>query len=288
MTAVFIKENLLKEINYWLSVVEVSTQNLGFIRLFDQHIICEDFFAGLLNIAFGWQLELMEKQQTAVDLIDKSRNMLFQVTANSDRRKIQNTICKFTQKYHEPSLNKLRFLIIGKRKKYKKAFDVPLQIPFDAQDDIWDIPRLIEKFRHFDTKLLQAVGEYVTNEMSNTTTVTEQVMRERQLIYDSFQTFFNSLFFASKNEDKGTIVSKFKSDTERLPFLGMPDVESFQAELVSNALILGRLENRLNGRESKIPNDKFYKWTSEEADLINWFGDQKKRLVDIFRPYLSV
>jgi len=288
MTAMFIKENLLKEINHCLSVVVVSTQNLGFIRLFDQNIICEDFFAGLLNTAFGWHLELMEKQQTAVDLIDKSKNMVFQVTASSDRRKIQSTINKFAQKYHEPSLNKLRFLIIGKRKKYKKAFDVPLQIPFDSQDDIWDIPRLIEKFRYFDTNLLQAVGKYVTSEMSNTTTVTEQVMRERQLIYDSFQTFFNSHFFARKNEDRGTIVSKFKSDTERLPFLGMPNVESFRAELVSNALILRRLEDKLNGRESKIPNDKFYKWTSEEADLINWFGDQKKRLVDIFRPYLSV
>ena len=79
MTAVFIKEDLLKEINYRLSVVVVSTQNLGFLNLFDQNIICEDFFAGLLNTAFGWQLELMEKQQTAVDLIDKSRDMLFQV-----------------------------------------------------------------------------------------------------------------------------------------------------------------------------------------------------------------
>lgn len=113
MSAVLNKENLLKEINYRLTIVEISTRNLGFQNLFDQNIICEDLFAGLLNTAFGWQLELLPKQQTAVDLIDRSTHLLFQVTASCDRRKIQSTIDKFSQKYHEPFLYKLRFLIIG-------------------------------------------------------------------------------------------------------------------------------------------------------------------------------
>lgn len=288
MSAVLNKENLLKEINYRLTIVEVSTRNLGFQNLFDQNIICEDFFAGLLNTAFGWQLELLAKHQTAVDLIDQSTQMLFQVTASRERKKIQSTIDKFSKKYNEPSLYKLRFLIIGQRRKYRIPFNVPSQITFGYQDDIWDMPLLLDRFRRLDTNALQLIAKYMNHEMVATPTSADKVRSERLRIYDAFKTFFKNIASADKNEDKGAIISQFKIDTDLLPFLGMPDVEALRSDLVSKAWNLQRLEDRLNGRESQIPGDKFRQWTSEEANLINWFYGQKKGLVDVFRPYLSI
>ena len=124
--------------------------------------------------------------------------------------------------------------------------------------------------------------------MVATPTSTDQVRSERLRIYDAFKTFFSNIASADKNEDKGAIISQFKIDTDRLPFLGMPDVEALRGDLVSKAWNLKRLEDKLNGRESQIPGDKFRRWTSEEANLINSFDGQKKGLVDVFRPYLSI
>ena len=150
------------------------------------------------------------------------------------------------------------------------------------------MPRLLDRFRRLDTNSLQCIAKYMNHEMVATPTSTDQVRSERLRIYDAFKTFFSNIASADKNEDKGAIISQFKIDTDRLPFLGMPDVEALRGDLVSKAWNLKRLEDKLNGRESQIPGDKFRRWSSEEANLINWFDGQKKELVDVFRPYLSI
>ncbi|HIJ66356.1 MAG TPA: SMEK domain-containing protein [Candidatus Hydrogenedentes bacterium] len=288
MSAVFAKENFLKEINNGLAKIEISIRNLGFQGLFDQNVLCEGFFAGLLNTAFGWNLELLPRQQIAVDLIDRCQHLLFQVTASRERRKIQSTIDKFSREFDQPSSYHLRFLIIGQRAKYRKPFKVPSPIRFEEQNDIWDVPRLLERFRRLDTDTLQRIAGYVKREICSSATQDNHVLSERRRIYDAFVALFEELSTAGASADKEAIISQFKSDTAQLPFLGMRGVAELRDKAVSKVRILRRLENRLNNRESQIPNDKFQQWTAEEANLLNWFDEQGKGLVNLFLPYLSI
>jgi hypothetical protein len=154
------RENLIKQITYQLSCLEVSTRNRGLQGLFDQNVIAEQFFAELLNTAFGYNLKLLPKNQVGVDLRDCDKQFVVQVTSTSARKKIQKTIY-FVREHKNYAFYRLKILIIGKKPKYKKPFAEQEKIEFDPQKDIWDIPFILNKMRSLSTNDLHRCNEFL-------------------------------------------------------------------------------------------------------------------------------
>lgn len=159
------KENLIKQITDSLSWIEVSTRNRGLQGLFDQHVISEHFFAELLNTAFGWSLKLLPKNQAAVDLRDCVNHLVIQVTATSDRKKIEYAIAQFAKERENFVPYKLVILIVGKKKKYRKPFAKQKEIGFNPNKDLWDVPDILIKFRSLDTAAVQRIAEFLKREV---------------------------------------------------------------------------------------------------------------------------
>ncbi|MFR7839157.1 MAG: SMEK domain-containing protein [Blautia massiliensis (ex Durand et al. 2017)] len=78
---------------------------LNAVNLYDINIIAEDFFPGLLNLIYGYELKNanhLEKNAPAIDLIDRKNRIAVQVTSDNSSTKIRHTIAEFNknQAYH--------------------------------------------------------------------------------------------------------------------------------------------------------------------------------------------
>jgi hypothetical protein len=249
------KEDLIKQITDNLSWIEVSTRNRGLQGLFDQHVISEHFFAGLLNIAFGWSLELLPKNQAAVDLRDRVNHRVIQVTGTSDRKKIEYTIAQFARERENFASYALAILIIGRKGKYRKRFAGQEEIDFNPQEDLWDVPDLLSKVRSLDTAALQRIAEFLKRELKGDPRIAAELREERLRMYERFKAFFTDLARTAARE-KGGLITDFKNHTDQVSFLGMPEVDALRSEIISRAWTLQRVEARLNGREIGGRDDK--------------------------------
>ena len=284
---VIAREDLIKQITDDLSWMEVSTRNRGLQGLFDQHVISEHFFAGLLNTAFEWSIELLPKNQAAVDLRDRVNHRVIQVTGTSDRKKIEHTIAQFDRERENFASYALTILVIGQKAKYRKPFAGQKKIDFNPQEDLWDIPDLLSKMRSLNTAALQRVAEFLKRELKGAPLIADELRDERLRMYERFKSFFKDLARVATRK-KGGLITDFKDQTDQVSFLGMPEVGTLRSEIISRAWALKRVEAKLNGRESRLPPEDYHRWTDQEAELLKWFDEKRAELKMFFLPYCSV
>ena len=99
------KEVYLKTIAENLALLSREVSILNAVNLYDINIIAEDFFPGLLNLIYGYELKNanhLEKNAPAIDLIDRKNRIAVQVTSDNSSTKIRHTIAEFNknQAYH--------------------------------------------------------------------------------------------------------------------------------------------------------------------------------------------
>lgn len=89
------KEVYLKTIAENLALLSREVSILNAVNLYDINIIAEDFFPGLLNLIYGYELKNanhLEKNAPAIDLIDRKNRIAVQVTSDNSSTKIRHTI----------------------------------------------------------------------------------------------------------------------------------------------------------------------------------------------------
>lgn len=163
------REEYIKKISSALGYLQSELDSLNSINLYDINIISEDFFAGLLNLIYKCQLQNAnheKKDAKAIDLFDKEKKITVQVTSENDSRKIQETIKKFIECKLYADYDRLVFLLLRKKKQYRKKFDTKGLFHFDKQRDIIDITDLTQAIRALDTETLRKVDEYCAVEIN--------------------------------------------------------------------------------------------------------------------------
>ncbi len=105
------REIYLKNIADSLALLskEVTVRNA--INLYDINIVAEDFFPGLLNLIYGYELRNinhLEKNAAAIDLFDPKNKLSIQVTSDNDSSKIKHTIKEFKEKESYKIYNRLK------------------------------------------------------------------------------------------------------------------------------------------------------------------------------------
>ena len=130
----------------------------------------EDFYCGLLNAAFGWQLGNLNALQmnfAAIDLADGKNRLAIQVTSTEGRKKVQDTLDRFFEKQLEKDYDRLIVLIIGEKPNFRGAFALDGELDFDAERDIWDTEILSKKLEALPEDRLAAVDAYLRKELPN-------------------------------------------------------------------------------------------------------------------------
>ena len=164
------KEVYLKNIAENLALLSREVSILNAVNLYNINIIAEDFFPGLLNLIYGYELKNanhLEKNAPAIDLIDQKNRIAVQVTSDNSSTKIKHTIEEFnkSQAYH--LYDRLVVLILTQKKKYSSNFDTQGLFSFEKARDIWDVEKLIKDIRELETAQIKNVSDYLSEELYN-------------------------------------------------------------------------------------------------------------------------
>ena len=164
------KEVYLKNIAENLALLSREVSILNAVNLYDINIIAEDFFPGLLNLIYGYELKNanhLEKNAPAIDLIDQKNRIAVQVTSDNSSTKIKHTIEEFnkSQAYH--FYDRLVVLILTQKKKYSSNFDTQGLFSFEKTRDIWDVEKLIKDIRELETVQIKKISDYLSEELYN-------------------------------------------------------------------------------------------------------------------------
>jgi len=159
-------------------LTQIEIQLAGFMSMvalrnsagrFDLNILAEDFFKGLLNLAYGYHLENVNKENKntpAIDLADKEKRLAFQVTSSDSARKIEKTIQSFVRLRMYEQYDRLCFLIItDKKKRYRVPFQTGGQLVFDVRKDILTVYDLFRHISGLEIESLSQLSKYLQNEL---------------------------------------------------------------------------------------------------------------------------
>ena len=94
----------------------------------------EDFYCGLLNKAFGWELHNLNqdnRNQPAIDLADDTNKIAVQVTSSTDRGKVTGTLKRFFAENLDQQYQRLLMLVIGEEDSFAKDFTLERGFDFD-------------------------------------------------------------------------------------------------------------------------------------------------------------
>lgn len=128
-----------------LSALASEIEIRGKLNLLDRHLHAETFYAYFFNELFCWNLQNMnviEPNATAIDLIDNMNKIVIQVSATSTKTKVESALSKDLKLYSEYSF---KFISISKDASAlrKKQFANPHGLQFDPAKDIFDVPSIL-------------------------------------------------------------------------------------------------------------------------------------------------
>lgn len=164
------KEVYLKNIAENLALLSREVSILNAVNLYDINIIAEDFFPGLLNLIYGYELKNanhLEKNAPAIDLIDQKNRIAVQVTSDNSSTKIKHTIEEFNKSRAYHLYDRLVVLILTQKKKYSSNFDTQGLFSFEKASDIWDVEKLIKDIRELETEQIKNISDYLSEELYN-------------------------------------------------------------------------------------------------------------------------
>lgn len=99
---------------------------------------CGEFF----NVLFEWNLTYNRANDISPDYTDYEHRILFEITGNNSRAKIQSILDRFARDEYL-GFHLIIFVLANKRVSVRQPFAVPYGIEFDWDNDVLDIERVI-------------------------------------------------------------------------------------------------------------------------------------------------
>lgn len=164
------REQLYNYIEEKLSVLAFRVERRGKLNILDLHLHSENFYRDFFNLLFEWNLvNLNEVNQNieAIDLIDREKKIVIQVSATNTKQKIDNAITK-------PSMAEyvgwsFKFISIARSAGNLKSlsFNNKHGLHFNPAEDIYDIDTILRKVLGLTTEKLQSIADFIKFELGN-------------------------------------------------------------------------------------------------------------------------
>lgn len=185
---------LLKDLN------EIIGQRAK-LNLLDNAVLAENFYKGLLNKLFGYELEnlnVFTSNFEAIDLIDKNRKLVVQVSCSCTNQKIRETLIKDELKKSSYSDYHLYFVFVGiQNNNVKKGkYTNETQLIFNPNNHIFLSEDLISQFVNIESDEQDDIIKFFKNHLTEVRDLTIELSKkqvcERLLdLMDSNQIIFN-------------------------------------------------------------------------------------------------
>mgnify|MGYP003292666238 CR=1 FL=1 len=155
-----------------LIVLARRVETRGKLNILDLHLHSENFYRDFLNLLYGWNLENLNKVNQnveAIDLIDNANKIVIQVSSTNTKKKIESALGK-------PSMAKykgwsFKFVSIARSATYlrTKTFANPHSLNFSPTTDIIDIDSLLPEVFASKTDKLQEIETFIRKELGDDT-----------------------------------------------------------------------------------------------------------------------
>jgi len=154
-------------IEYKLSLLATRIEHRGGLNILDLHLHSESFYLHFLNLLFGWKLQNLnevKKNIAGIDLIDRTNNIIIQVSATATMQKIEAALSRDLSIYNGYYF---KFVSISKDadRLRTRVYKNPHKLTFQPATDIFDISSILVKILNMDIDQQQIVYEFLKKEL---------------------------------------------------------------------------------------------------------------------------
>lgn len=162
-----IRKECFDAIEARLSLLVTRLELRGGLNILDLHVHSENFYAGLLNLVFDWSLvnlNTVEQNAPAIDLIDRNILLFIQVSATGTKQKINSTLKKDLSRYAGYAF---KFICITRPAPLLKThtYENPHKLKFEPPEDILDCQSLLAVINGLPTSKMEAIRNYLLAEL---------------------------------------------------------------------------------------------------------------------------
>lgn len=166
------KETYISDILDRLSGLAYNVELRGLLNLLDLHVISEDFYVGLLNLIYGWELRnanSLQQNAPGIDLVDDSNRILVQVTGTSTKGKIDHSLEEIPEKYTGFHFYFAPIVLDAKAQR-KYEYTPPHKVVFNPKADILDIHFIADKIKGItNIEQVGTIAMYIRNNIRHDT-----------------------------------------------------------------------------------------------------------------------
>lgn len=166
------KETYICDILDRLSGLAYNVELRGLLNLLDLHVISEDFFVGLLNLVYGWNLRnanSLLQNAPGIDFVDDSNHILVQVTGSCTKKKIAHSLEEISEKYSGYHFYFVP-IVLDARKQRIYGYTPPHRVLFNPKTDILDIHFIADRIKGMtDIEKVATIAMYVRNNIRHDT-----------------------------------------------------------------------------------------------------------------------
>lgn len=196
------QQKSLIKISELLSRFKVQLGILNASSMLDINILAEDFFIPILNEVFDCNLinaNSISKNFPAIDLIDNTNRITFQITSTSKSRKIRETLEKINKNRLYSDYDKFYILILTKK---LAIYDLTMIATATegkfifTNDNVVDIEGLFDKIKSLPLSKIQTIEYYLESQYTD-------ISRTDKIIGDNLKsilTKFENTYLTSKLE----------------------------------------------------------------------------------------
>lgn len=161
------RANYYNYIEERLTTLRYRVEMRGSLNILDYHIHAEDLYRDLLNILFDWNLinlNTLEQNAAAIDLVDTRRKLVVQVSATATKKKIESSLDNDFSKYKG---FQFKFIFIAKSAKYlrNQNYSTPKGISFNPTNDIIDVQSLLLEIKNSSIENHKIIYDFIKAEL---------------------------------------------------------------------------------------------------------------------------
>ena len=158
------------EIKSRLTELAANIALSGRLNLTDIHVASEDFYAGLLNIVYGWTLKnanIDHPNAEGIDLVDDNEKVLVQVSADCSKRKIEHSLEEIDEAFRGYHFFFLPLITTKAESQKRQTYFPPHDVVFNPQKDIIEIVDLVRALQADTTgRRLEEAYQYIKANLS--------------------------------------------------------------------------------------------------------------------------
>ncbi|MBR5717259.1 MAG: SMEK domain-containing protein [Bacteroidales bacterium] len=167
------RQRLFNYIEEHLFVLAHRVETRGKLNILDLHLHSENFYRDFLNLLYGWKLENLNRVNQnveAIDLIDKTNKIIIQVSSTNTKQKVESALQKESMANYIGWSFKFISIARPATNLRQNTFSNPHGLNFLPVNDIFDIDSLVREVFGLTIDKLQEIETFIRKELGNDAT----------------------------------------------------------------------------------------------------------------------